>query len=142
MSRGGGYTSWQPEVVGEVSWDDVDVVHHHDYRRLRDMTEALDALTVQSLHNHDFSCSSRTRYWRTATPCLKPHGASGIGNWPKCAHSPQIDALFMDYKTTTLKLSLTKSSDFGRAYSQYMRRIAEISGIEGSRIRVILACPQ
>lgn len=130
----------QPEVACDVSWRDVDVVHHHDYWRPQGMPEVVNALTVQSLHNYDFSCSSRTRYLGTATPCLKPHGVACVGNWPRCAHSLRINRLFEDYSATTVKLSLTKSADFVVAYSQHMGKIAKINGIEESKVRVI-PCP-
>lgn len=130
----------QPEVVDEVSWANFDLIHHHDYWRPPDMPHGLDAPVVQSLHNYDFSCSSRTRYLSTATPCLKPHGPKCVGNWSKCAHSPRINTLVKDYKATSFNLSLTKSADIVLAYSEHVGRIAKINGVDGRKVRVA-PCP-
>lgn len=114
-----------------------DIIHAHDYWRHRwDGAAAI----VRSLHNHDFACSSRTRYLRDGKPCFKAHGIACVAHWPSCSHSPRVDKRLSDYRATSRNLKSVLGADAVVAYSRYVGETAVLNGVSDSKV-MILPCP-
>jgi glycosyltransferase involved in cell wall biosynthesis len=121
-----------------------DVVHVHDdnfgLTLERELHERYPI--VRSLHSFGFGCASGERYFRGGEICMRAHGPGCLGNLVGrgCAHRIDVRPQIKHFFEVSERLPLIRAAQAVVVYSEFVRSIALINGVDRARCHVIPYC--